>query len=258
MLTRAAALCCLLFPCRQSIPAARKDGNTMDINILVVDDEREIADLVELYLTNENYTVYKCYTAEDALKIVDTAELDLAVLDVMLGDVDGFAVCKKIREKHTFPVIMLTAKVEPQDRITGLTIGADDYITKPFHPLEMVARVKAQLRRYTRYNQGPKHNSQLIDLRGLIINNQTHECSLFGEPLSLTPIEFSILWLLCENAGRVISSEELFETVWGDKYLDSNNTVMVHIRRIREKMHEAPRAPKFIKTVWGVGYKIEK
>lgn len=230
----------------------------MDVNILVVDDEKEIADLVELYLTNENYKVYKCYNAEDALHTVQTTPLDLAVLDVMLGDVDGFAVCRKIRESHTFPIIMLTAKVEPKDRITGLTIGADDYITKPFHPLEMVARVKAQLRRYTRYNQAPRQDTHLIDLRGLVIDNRTHECSLFGEPLSLTPIEFSILWLLCENAGRVISSEELFETVWGDKYLDSNNTVMVHIRRIREKMHEQPRAPKFIKTVWGVGYKIEK
>lgn len=230
----------------------------MDINILVVDDEKEIADLVELYLTNENYHVLKCYTAEDALHYIDTVRLDLAVLDVMLGDTDGFSICKKIRQTHTYPIIMLTAKVEAQDKITGLTIGADDYITKPFHPLELVARVKAQLRRYTRYNQPPREDEQVIDIRGLIINHRTHECSLYGEPLSFTPIEFSILWMLCENAGRVISSEELFETVWGDKYLDSNNTVMVHIRRIREKMHEAPRAPKFIKTVWGVGYKIEK
>ena len=229
------------------------------MNILVVDDEREIADLVELYLTNEGYRVFKFYDAEGALRCVQTQELDLALLDVMLPGMDGFQLCGEIRKHHTFPVIMLTAKVEDMDKITGLTIGADDYITKPFNPLEMVARVKAQLRRYTRYNNGSKPQTEdgVIDFSGLVINRKNHTCTLYDEPLALTPTEFSILWLLCENRGRVISSEELFERVWGEKYYEANNTVMVHIRRLREKLHEPPRNPKFIKTVWGVGYKIE-
>ncbi|AKL95995.1 regulatory protein VanR [Clostridium aceticum] len=236
----------------------------MEINILVVDDEKEIADLVELYLKNEGYNVCKFYTGKKAIECIDTMKLDLAILDVMLPDIDGFSICQKIREKHHYPVIMLTAKVENIDKITGLTIGADDYITKPFNPLEMVARVKAQLRRYTRYNTLDVNETKTVenmnefDFSGLIINKDTHKCSLYGEPLSLTPIEFSILWYLCENRGKVVSSEELFEAVWGDKYLDNNNTVMAHIGRIREKMKEPPRKPKFIKTVWGVGYQIEK
>ncbi|CAK7010277.1 VanR-ABDEGLN family response regulator transcription factor [Tissierella sp.] len=228
------------------------------MNILVVDDEKEIADLVELYLKNENYSVHKFYDAGDALKCIESVPLDLAILDVMMPDIDGFTICKIIREKHTFPVIMLTAKVEDMDKITGLTIGADDYITKPFNPLELIARVKAQIRRYTKYSGNDKQSDNIIDFSGLVINRKTHECTLFEKPLNLTPIEFSILWLLCENRGRVISSEEIFEKVWGEKYLDNNNTVMVHIRRLREKMNEPFKNPKFIKTVWGVGYKIEK
>ncbi|MDU5080928.1 VanR-ABDEGLN family response regulator transcription factor [Tissierella carlieri] len=228
------------------------------MNILVVDDEKEIADLVELYLENENYSVHKFYDAGDALKCIESVPLDLAILDVMMPDIDGFTICKIIREKHTFPVIMLTAKVEDMDKITGLTIGADDYITKPFNPLELIARVKAQIRRYTKYSGNDKQSDNIIDFSGLVINRKTHECTLFEKPLNLTPIEFSILWLLCENRGRVISSEEIFEKVWGEKYLDNNNTVMVHIRRLREKMNEPFKNPKFIKTVWGVGYKIEK
>lgn len=230
----------------------------MNIKILVVDDEKEIADLVEIYLKNENYDVYKFYNSEEALKCINNTTIDLAILDIMMPIMNGFELCKKIREKYTFPVIMLTAKIEDIDKITGLTIGADDYVTKPFSPLEIVARVKAQLRRYTRYNEGAKQSDNEIDFLGLIINKVTHECSLYDKPLNLTPIEFSILWLLCENRGNVISSEELFEKIWGEKYMDSNNTVMVHIRRLREKMNEPARKPKFIKTIWGVGYKIEK
>ena len=214
--------------------------------------------LVELYLSNEGFAVHKFYTASEALNCIETACLDLAVLDVMLPDTDGFSLCLKIREKHQYPVIMLTAKVEDIDKIKGLTLGADDYITKPFNPLEMVARVKAQLRRYTRYNSaGPIQEPNEYDFGGLIINKDTHKCSLYGKALVLTPIEFSILWYLCENKGRVVSSEELFEAVWGERYLDNNNTVMAHIGRLREKMKEPPRNPKFVKTVWGVGYQIE-
>ncbi|MCL6458043.1 MAG: VanR-ABDEGLN family response regulator transcription factor [Gorillibacterium sp.] len=236
----------------------------METNILVVDDEKEIADLVEVYLKNEGYTIYKFNTGQSALKCIHSTKLDLAILDVMLPDMDGFSICQKIRENHYYPVIMLTAKVEHIDKITGLTIGADDYITKPFNPLEMVARVKAQLRRYNRYNSPESSEQRAVDtvsefdFSGLIINRDTHKCMLFGKTLTLTPIEFSILWYLCENRGRVVSSEALFEAVLGDKYLDNNNTVMAHIGRLREKMNEPPRKPKFIKTVWGVGYQIEQ
>ena len=231
----------------------------MPQHILVVDDETAIADLVELYLSNEGFAVHKFYNALDALACVEAIPLDLAVLDVMLPDMDGFALCQRIREHHLFPILMLTARVEDMDKITGLTLGADDYITKPFNPLELVARVKTQLRRYTRYNQAGRVSAdpQEYDVRGLQISRDTHKCTLFGEELSLTPLEFSILWYLCRRQGRVVSSEELFEAVWGEKYMDSNNTVMSHIARLREKMHEPSRKPRFIKTVWGVGYTIE-
>ena len=231
----------------------------MSTDILVVDDETAIADLVEVYLKNEGYTVHKFYNGTDALDCVRRQHLDLAILDVMLPDVDGFTLCQRIREAgHLFPILMLTAKVEDMDKIMGLTLGADDYITKPFNPLELVARVKTQLRRYTRYNTGetPPQEVTEYDFRGLQISRTTHKCVLFGEELALTPLEFSILWYLCERRGNVVSSEELFEAVWGEKYMDSNNTVMSHIARLREKMHENSKKPKFIKTVWGVGYTI--
>ncbi|MED3553307.1 VanR-ABDEGLN family response regulator transcription factor [Cytobacillus praedii] len=231
----------------------------MSINILVVDDEKEIADLIEVYLKNENYTVYKFYTAKEALHCISMEKLDLAILDVMLPDTDGFAICQKIREKFHFPIIMLTAKDEEIDKITGLTLGADDYITKPFRPLELIARVKAQLRRFTKYNQqDTEEDENIIAISGLILDLNTRKCQLNEKALSLTPTEFSILRFLCVNQGRVISSEELFKEVWGEKYLSSNNTVMVHIRHLREKMSESAENPKYIKTVWGVGYTIEK
>ncbi len=231
----------------------------MEERILVVDDEREIADLLELYLKNDGYTVCKFHNGADALECIENMDIALAILDVMLPDIDGFQICRKIREKYYFPVIMLTAKIESGDKIMGLTLGADDYITKPFNSLEVVARVKTQLRRYRKYNQ-PANSAEEqneYDIRGLVINNDSHKCTLFGKELQLTPIEFSILWYLCENRGRVVSSEELFEAVWKEKYFNSNNTVMAHIGRLREKMHEPARNPKFIKTVWGVGYEIE-
>lgn len=233
----------------------------MSGKILVVDDEKEIADLIELYLKNDGYTVYKFYSGADALKCIEETELDLAILDVMLPDIDGFRICQRIREKFYYPIIMLTARVEDGDKIMGLTIGADDYITKPFNPLEVVARVKTQLRRYMRYNNPVQRQGEAAneyDIRGLVINKDNHKCLLFGKELQLTPIEFSILWYLCEHQGVVVTSEELFEAVWGEKFYRSNNTVMAHIGRLREKMNEPAKKPKFIKTVWGVGYTIEK
>lgn len=229
----------------------------MDERILIVDDEKEIADLLELYLRNEGFHVYKYYTGREALECISSHKISLAVLDVMLPDIDGFHICQKIREKYFFPVIMLTAKVEDIDKIMGLTLGADDYITKPFNPLEVIARVKTQLRRYMRYNTAEEAAPEEYDVRGLTINKDTHACMLFGKELALTPIEFSILWYLCERKGKVVSSEELFEAIWKEKFLDNNNTVMAHIGRLREKMQENPKNPKFIKTVWGVGYKID-
>ena len=229
----------------------------MEANILVVDDEPEIADLLSVYLKGEGFTVFSCLNGTDALAVVAKEDIDLAVLDVMLPDISGLTLCAEIRRKHQFPILMLTAKTEDTDKITGLTLGADDYMTKPFSPLELVARVKAQLRRYTSYNGTEREGEDAVSVNGLTINRSTHLCTLCEEPLSLTPIEFDILWMLCSNRGRVISAEELFETVWGEKYLDRNNTVMVHIRRLREKLGEPAHSPKYIKTVWGVGYKVD-
>lgn len=227
------------------------------MNILVVDDEKEIADLVEVYLKNENYNVYKCYTSEDAINCINNNDIDLAILDIMIGKTDGFEICKMIRDKDLkYPVIMLTAKIEASDKITGLTLGADDYMTKPFNPLELVARVKSALRRYTKYNT--KSENENIYINGLEINKETHKCLLYNKEIDLTPLEFDILLYLANNIGNVVSSEELFEKVWKERYLENNNTVMVHIRRIREKLNEDTKKPKFIKTVWGVGYKMEK
>lgn len=229
------------------------------MNILIVDDEREIADVIELYLQNDEYHVLKFYTGEDALACIEKTPIDLAILDVMLPDVDGFTILRKIREKYTFPVIMLTAKINDIDKITGLTMGADDYIPKPFNPLELVARVKAQMRRYTQYNDGARRNNNVIDFAGLILKKESHECTYNERTVTLTPTEFEILWLLCENRGKVISSEELFEAVWKETYYkNSNNTVMVHIRHLREKLSEPTGRSDLIKTVWGVGYKIEE
>ena len=227
------------------------------MNILVLDDEKEIADLVEVYLQNENYHIYKFYKSEEAIHCIDTEKIDVAILDVMIEGKDGFEICRYIRQKGLkFPVIMLTAKIEDNDKIKGLTLGADDYIPKPFNPLELVARVKSALRRYTLYN-GENKTNHTIEINGLVIDKDKHKCLLYEREVDLTPIEFEILLYLVENRGRVIPSEELFEKVWKEKYLDSNNTVMVHIRRIREKLNEDTKHPKFIKTVWGVGYKIE-
>lgn len=232
----------------------------MNEKIMIVDDEEAIADLIESYLMSEGYQVFKFYNAADALECVEREDLSLAVLDVMLPDMDGFQLCQHIRRNHFYPIIMLTAKTEDMDKINGLTLGADDYMGKPFNPLELITRIKSQLRRYKRYNNAAEtqaSETQEIDIRGLYISKSSHKCMLNGKELTFTPIEFSVLWYLCEHRGRVISSEELFENVWGEKYLNDNNTVMAHIARIREKMHEPARNPKYIRTVWGVGYTIE-
>ncbi len=257
----------------------------MDTQILVVDDEREVADLLEMILANDGFTVHKFYDSPEALAFLEKHEVDLAILDIMMPGLDGFDLCRRIRERYLFPIIMLTAKVEERDKISGLMLGADDYITKPFRPLEVLARVKTQLRRFKNYNQrysppsGPAANhasgqasdnppqstaprqtpsEESYDIRGLYINRTAHECRLYERPLELTPTEFEILWLLCSNQGRVISSEELFESVWGERYYENNNTVMSHIGKLREKLKESYKHPKFIKTVWGIGYMIEK
>lgn len=232
----------------------------METNILVVDDEKEIADLIELYLSNEGYKVNKFYKGKEAVDSVENTNYQLAILDVMLPDVDGFTICKRIREKYNFPIIMLTAKEAEIDKITGLTLGADDYVTKPFRPLELVARVKAQLRRVKKYNSSSQEGSDdgVIAFSGLVLNKNNHECFLNEEAINLTPTEFNLLWILCSNRGVVFSADNLFESIWGDKYYsNSNNTIMVHIRHIREKMKESADNPKYIKTVWGVGYKVE-
>lgn len=231
------------------------------MKILILDDEKEIADLIEIYLQNEGFEVLKFYRAAGVLDCLVSEQIDLAILDVMLPDMDGFELLRRIREKYFFPIIMLTAKIQDMDKLTGLTLGADDYMTKPFNPLELVARVKTQIRRSVKYNPMVQKEettvSDEIVIRGLTIDKTTHKCILNGSELNLTPIEFNILLYLCERKGKVVSSEELFEHVWGEKYMDSNNTVMAHIARLRGKMKESSRHPKYIKTVWGVGYTVE-
>lgn len=227
--------------------------------ILVVDDEKDIADLIEVYLQNENYTVFKFYTAEEALRCIETQELDLAILDIMLLGTDGFALCKRIRERYVYPVIMLTAKDAEVDKITGLTLGADDYVTKPFKPLELVARVKAQLRRYKRFSAAESYpvSDPILKYEKLELDTASYECRLNGEVVALTPTEFSILRVLLENLGMVVSVEDLFKAIWKDEYYSKNSsTITVHIRHIREKLHDTGEKPLYIKTVWGVGYKI--
>jgi two-component system response regulator VanR len=225
------------------------------MSILIADDEKEIADLVALILEQEGYHTLTFYDSGEALsEITQNDGIELAVLDVMMPPPDGFALCKEIRKNHTYPIIMLTAKAEERDRVEGLSIGADDYVTKPFYPLELAARVKAQLRRYRGF---ASQRTERYEGHGLTVDRNMHTVFLYGEEVKLTPTEFDILWLLCQNEGKVVSSEEIFRQVWQEAYLDSNNNVMVHIRRLRDKLKEPPRKPRIIKTVWGVGYKIE-
>lgn len=230
-----------------------------DINILVVDDEKEIADLLELYLISDGYQVRKAYDAIEGLQIMKREKIDLVLLDIMMPRIDGLEMCRKIREHNNVPIIIVSAKTQELDKIVGLTTGADDYVTKPFNPLELMARVKSQLRRYKELNpaQEQKNESSMICLRNLKINKENHQVFVDDESIKLTPIEFDILHLLASNPGKVFSTDEIFEKVWHEKVYEANNTVMVHIRRLRGKMKEDQRTEKIITTVWGVGYKIE-
>ena len=225
--------------------------------ILVVDDEKDILDLLEIYLTNDGYNILKASDGLEALDVVSKQVVDLVILDVMMPKLDGIQTCLKIREQRNMPIIMLSAKSQDMDKIMGLSTGADDYMSIPFNPLELMARVKSQLRRYTRLNVPNARKENEIEIDDLIINTTTHEVKVDGRDVKLTPREFAILDLLARNRGMVFSIERIYESVWGEAFFESDNTVMVHIRKIREKTEENPRQPKYIKTVWGVGYKIE-
>lgn len=231
----------------------------MEPRILVVDDEKTITDLVGIYLRNEGYDVTLAYNGADAARAILSREFDLAVLDIMLPDIDGFELLRTIRAEHTYPVIMLTARDSQTDKIEGLSLGADDYVVKPFRPLELVARVKAQLRRYTSYGNREKADGPtIISIKGLAINPDAHAVTVDGKPVRCTPLEYAILLYLAENQGRVVPVEDLFRAVWKEEFMSSsNNTVMVHIRHLREKIGDDAQNPRFIKNIWGVGYTIE-
>ena len=231
----------------------------METRILVVDDEKAITDLVGIYLKNEGYQVTLAYSGAEAMRAILSQEFECAVLDIMLPDIDGFELLRTIRADRTYPVIMLTARDSQADKIEGLTLGADDYVVKPFRPLELVARVKAQLRRYTSYgSRAPEETSDAIEINGLVINRAARQVTVDERPVRTTPLEYAILLYLAEHRGRVVPVEELFRAVWNEEFLPtSNNTVMVHIRHLREKLGDDAQSPRFIKNIWGVGYTIE-
>ena len=234
-------------------------------NILVVEDEKEIAEAVEIYLLNQGYNVFKAFNGMEGLKVLENEDIHLAIVDIMMPVMDGITFTMKARENHNFPIIMLSAKSEEVDKIMGLNIGADDYVTKPFKPLELLARVNSQLRRYTKYMNIQKAskeeveavNENIYTIGGLELNDDTKEVSVDGNPVRLTPIEFKILGLLIKNPGRVFPAEEIYERVWNEAAINTD-TVMVHVRNIREKIELDPKNPRYLKVVWGVGYKIEK
>ena len=228
-------------------------------NILVCDDDKAIVEAIEIYLSQEGYHILKAYDGEQALKILETEEVHLLVLDVMMPRLDGIRATLKIREKHSIPIIILSAKSEDVDKILGLNVGADDYATKPFNPLELVARVKSQLRRYTQLGGTAKKESEHVyEVGGLQINDDLKEVTVDGEKVKLTPIEYNILLLLMKNQGRVFSIDQIYESIWNEEAIGADNTVAVHIRHIREKIEINPKDPRYLKVVWGVGYKIEK
>jgi len=229
-----------------------------EATILVVDDDNEIAELIEIYLTNEGYQVLKAHDGVQCLKMMEeNRQVKLIILDIMMPNIDGLEVCRRIRKTNNIPIIMVSAKTEDMDKIIGFGTGADDYVTKPFNPLELLARVKSQFKRYTNINLGQDANQEEISVQGLVINKKEHRVKKFDKEINLTPIEFEILYLLTSNAGKVFATEEIFQQVWNERVYEVNNTVMVHIRRLREKIEDDSRNPKILKTVWGVGYKVE-
>lgn len=229
----------------------------MGMNILVCDDQQEIVEAIEIYLKNEGYEIFKAYDGQEALEVLDRETIHLIIMDVMMPKMDGIRATLKIRESRNIPVIMLSAKSEDTDKIMGLNIGADDYVTKPFNPLELIARVKSQLRRYTKL--GSTQSSEHVFQTGeLVVDDERKEVTVDGEPVRMTPVEYKILLLLTKNAGRVFSIEQIYEQVWNEPAYSPENTIAVHVRRIREKIEIDPKEPKYLKVVWGIGYKIEK
>ena len=227
--------------------------------ILGCDDDKQIVDAIDIYLTGEGFRVVKAYDGYDALKVIEKEPVELMILDVMMPGLDGIRTTLKVRETSSIPIIILSAKSEDTDKILGLNIGADDYLSKPFSPLELVARVKSQLRRYTQLgNMNQQNNERIYKCGGLAINDDTKEVLVDDEPIRLTPIEYNILLLLVKNAGKVFSIDEIYEQIWNEEAIGADNTVAVHIRHIREKIEINPREPRYLKVVWGVGYKIEK
>lgn len=228
-------------------------------NILICDDDKEIVDAIEIYLKNEGYKVYKAYDGEEAIRILNAEDIQLLIMDVMMPKLDGIHATLKIREYSSIPIIMLSAKTEDTDKILGLNVGADDYVSKPFNPLELIARVKSNLRRYTKLgNMSAPEESNVYRIGGLCMDDDTKEVTVDGEPVRLTPIKYSILLLLVKNPGRVYSIDQIYENIWNEAAIGADNTVAVHIRHIREKIEINPKEPKYLKVVWGVGYKVEK
>lgn len=230
----------------------------MNNSILVVDDEKEIRDLLEINFRNEGYNVFKATCGEEALEILDRQEINVMVLDIMMPGINGLDVCKRVREKYTIPILMLSAKVEDMDKIQGIMTGADDYMCKPFNTLELIVRIKALLRRTYFFNSKLKETNDVISIESMVINKKKHKVTIDSKDIAFTAREFEILYLLATNRGRVFSAEEIFERVWKEAYFQSNNTVMVHVSRIRDKIERYIRGADIIHTVWGVGYKIEK
>ena len=227
-------------------------------NILVCDDDKEIVDAIEIYLQQEGYQIYKAYDGEQAIKVLKETNIQLLIIDIMMPRLDGIHATLKIREFSSVPIIFLSAKSEDTDKILGLNMGADDYITKPFNPLELVARVKSNLRRYTQLGSLNVENNALYQVGGLCMNDDTKEVTVDGEPVKLTPIEYNILFLLVKNQGKVFSIDQIYENIWNEEAIGADNTVAVHIRHIREKIEINPKEPRYFKVVWGVGYKVEK
>ena len=227
-------------------------------NILVCDDDREIVDAIEIYLNEDGYKIYKAYDGEQAIQILDKEDIHLLIMDIMMPRLDGIRATLKIREYSSIPIIILSAKSEDTDKILGLNIGADDYICKPFNPLELVARVKSNLRRYTSLGSLTGENKAIYQVGGLILNDDTKQVTVDDEPVKMTPIEYNILLLLMKNQGRVFSINQIYESIWNEDAIGADNTVAVHIRHIREKIEINPKEPRYLKVVWGVGYKIDK